>query len=170
MAVPVASRLRGLLPLLLTLPLAGQVPAGSWTLAAAPDLTAVIERATASMNFLTRPIARSRLKKTNEVHPRLRIEHPGSEITIQYDDLQPQHMPADGSPVPWKREDGEAFVISARTGPEGLVQTYKAEDGERSNAFRVDPATGLLTVTVTVRSGRLPGPVVYSLSYRPSSP
>ena len=170
MAAPAPPIFRSLLPLLLALPLAGQVPVGSWSLAEAPDIAAVIESATAPMNFITRPIARSRLKKTNEVHPRIRIEHPGSELTIQYDDLQPQHMPADGSPVPWKREDGEAFILSARTGPDGLVQTYKAEDGERSNAFRVDPATGRLTVTVTVRSGRLPGPVTYSLSYRPSSP
>jgi len=162
-------RLSRLLPLLLALPLAGQVPAGSWSLAAAPDLTAVIEAATAPMNFLTRPFARSRLKQTNPLHAHIRIAHPGSEITIQYDDSPAQHMPDDGSPVAWKREDGESFMISARTDPDGLVQTYKAEDGERSNRFRLDPATGSLALTVTIRSGRLPGPVTYTLSYRPSS-
>ena len=63
-----------MLPILATLPLAGAAPLGSWSVASAPDLQAVIDQATAPMNFLTRPIARSRLKATNSVYRTVRIE------------------------------------------------------------------------------------------------
>lgn len=155
------------LSLLLATALAAQTgPVGSWKLAQAPNLTEVIETATASMNFLTRPIARGRLKKTNSAYQRIRIGRTASEVTIQYDERQPQHMPANGQAVPWKREDGEAFLLSARLDRDDLIQTYKAEDGERSNVFHLDPSTGILTLTVTVKSGKLPKPITYALTYQ----
>jgi hypothetical protein len=141
-------------------------PFGSWTLDAAPDLPKVIEAATASMNFITRPIARSRLNKTNEVYQTVRIEREAGTISIQYGQRQPQRMPADGSTVAWTREDGEKFLISARAERDDLVQTYKAEDGERTNVFHVDPDSRILTLKVTVTSPRLPRPVSYAITYR----
>ena len=153
---------------LLTLLLAVQPsgPYGSWTLDSAPDLPKVIEQATASMNFITRPIARSRLNKTNEVYPSLRIEREADTISIQYGQRQPLRLPADGSPVSWTREDGETFLVSARFQQDSLVQTYKAKDGERTNVFQVDPASRILTLKVTVTSPRLPRPVIYAITYR----
>jgi hypothetical protein len=155
-------------PCLFALLLAAQpaAPFGNWTLDSAPDLPRVIEEATASMNFITRPIARSRLNKTNEVYQTVRIEREAGTISIQYGQRQPQRMPADGSPVAWTREDGEKFLISARADRDDLVQTYKAEDGERTNVFHVDPASRILTLNVTVTSPRLPRPVSYAITYR----
>jgi hypothetical protein len=75
-------------------------------------------------------------------------------------------MPADGSPVPWTREDGEKFLISARLEQGDLIQSYRAEDGERVNVLHVDPATRTLTLAVTVTSPRLPRPVSYTMAYR----
>jgi hypothetical protein len=157
-----------LFPLLLALPLAAQPagPFGAWTLASAPDLVKVIEVATASMNFIIRPIARSRLNKTNAVYPSLRIEQESDGVSIQYGQRQPQHLPADGRPVAWVREDGEKFLVSTRVDREDLVQTYKADDGERTNVFHVDPATRTLILKVTVTSPRLPGPLCYAITYR----
>jgi len=157
-----------LLAILLALPLAAQAsgPFGSWTLASAPDLPKVIEAATAGMSFITRPIARSRLRKTNEAYRTIRIERETGGLSIQYDQRQPQHMPGDGHAVPWTREDGEKFLLSARMDQDDLVQTYKAEDGERTNVFHVDAATRTLTLRVTVTSPRLPGPLSYAITYR----
>jgi hypothetical protein len=158
-----------LLPfLLLALPLAAQPsgPFGAWTLASAPDLPRVIEAATADMNFITRPIARSRLNKTNAVYQSLRIEPESGGVSIQYDQRQPQHLPAEGQAVAWTREDGEKLLISIRMDRDDLVQTYKAKDGERTNVFHVDPASRTLTLKVTVTSPRLPGPLTYALTYR----
>jgi hypothetical protein len=156
-------------PLLLAIPLAAQAPLGTWSLASSPDLPAIIEAATAKMNFVTRPIARGRLKKTNTAYQRIRIERTAAEFAFTYDDRQPQRMPADGKAVDWKREDGEKFLISTRTDKDDLVQTYKAEDGERTNVFHVDPATHVLSLTVTVKSAKLPAPVVYTLTYKTAS-
>jgi len=152
---------------LLALPLAAQAPVGAWTLASAPNITAVIEAATAPMNFIKRPIARSRLGKTNPAYKRIHIDHTPAEFIIQYDDRAPQHMPTNGNAVNWKREDGETFLIAIRNDQGDLRQTYKAEDGERTNVFHVDPASGSLTLTVTISSTKLPGPVTYAITYRP---
>jgi hypothetical protein len=159
---------RFIVPLLLAIPLAAQNPGpfGTWTLASAPDLAKAIADATAPMNFITRPIARSRLAKTNAVYRTLRIERVPAGISIWYDQRQPQVMPADGTAVPWTREDGEKFLISARLDQDDLVQTYQAEDGRRSNVFHLDPAGRTLTLAVTVTSPRLPGPLNYTLAYR----
>jgi hypothetical protein len=154
-----------LLPLLLAAPLAAQA-VGTWKLATQPDLPKVIEAATAKLNFVVRPIARGRLKKTNTAYERITIARTPAEITIKYDDREAQHMPADGKAVAWKREDGEVFQISARTEGERLIQTYLAEDGERINQFHLDPKTGVLSLLVTVKSHKLPNPIVYTLTYK----
>jgi hypothetical protein len=158
-----------ILPFLLCAPLAAQAPVGTWALANAPDIPAVIEAATASMNFVVRPIARARLRKTNSAYARINIQRTGTEFVIQYDDRQPQHMPIDGQPVSWKREDGETFLVSAHEEKDSLVQAYRAEDGERTNIFRMDPVSKALTLQVTVRSPKLPGPVSYAMTYQPGN-
>ena len=141
-------------------------PFGSWTLVSAPDLAQVVEAATASMNFVTRPIARARLKKAFRVFPTLRIERGADDLAIQYGDRVPQRMPADGREVEWTREDGERMHISARLDQDDLIQHYRAEDGERTNVFHVDVRTKALTMEVTITSPRLPGPVTYAVTYR----
>jgi hypothetical protein len=159
---------RLLLPILIALPLAAQNPGpvGDWALVSAPDLAKVIATAIAPMNFIVRPIARARLAKTNEAYRTVRIQRESGTITITYDQRQPQLMPADGRAVDWTREDGEKFRISARMDQDDLVQTYQAEDGERTNVFHVDATNRTLTLAVTVASPRLPGPLRYTLTYR----
>ena len=157
-----------ILPLLLAAPLAAQgsdACLGTWKLASEPDLPGIIEKATAPMNFITRPIARARLKKTNAAYRQVVITRAGGEYTIQYDHRSPQHMPVSGQSVAWTREDGEKFQISALVEGDNLVQTYKAEDGERINVFHGDGAGGL-ALGVTVKSPRLPKPVTYTIPYR----
>jgi hypothetical protein len=154
------------LTLLLAVPLAAQAPQGTWTLGSAPDVPAIIEAATKDMNFVKRPIARSRLRKANPVYQRIQISRAGAEFLVKYDDREPQHMPADGKAVAWKREDGEKFQIAAREGRDELVQTYQAEDAVRTNVFTVDPRTRALTLTVTIKSEKLPAPVTYTIAYK----
>ena len=73
-------------------------------------------------------------------------------------------MPADGSTISWTREDGETFDVNARWDSERLVQTFKAEDGTRANAFSVG-ADGRLNVLVTLTSPQADQLLVYTLTF-----
>jgi len=124
-----------------------------------------IEAATADMNFITRPIARSRLKKTNTLAHRIAITRQAETITVRFDERKPAEMPADGRVVKWTGEDGEQFDVFARTDDGRLVQTFKAEDGQRVNAFTAEDAQRL-TLEVQVTSPRLPKPLTYAVRYK----
>jgi hypothetical protein len=82
------------------------------------------------------------------------------------DERQPIRLPASGAAVPWRREDGELFDVSARLSEGALVQQYTAEDGQRSNVFTLSEDGDLLHMQVTVRSPKLKDDVVYRLAYR----
>lgn len=135
--------------------------------AASSDVNAAIETAVAKMNFIKRPIARSRLKKTNPVYQQLSITSAPNGFTIAFDDRRPVTAPTDGTVVKWTREDGEVFDVTMRVQGNTLVETFKAEDGARENSFRIEP-DGALTLNVVLTSDQLPEPVKYSLRYRRS--
>ena len=130
----------------------------------ARTIETAIEATVAKMNFIKRPIARSRLKKTNEAHRRVEIRIGRGEISVAFDGRKPVQMPADGSTIRWTREDGETFDVNAAWDGDRLVQTFKAEDGTRANAFSVS-ADGRLTLQVTLTSPQLDQPLVYALTF-----
>jgi hypothetical protein len=132
----------------------------------AKPIETAIETAVAKMNFIKRPITRSRLKKTNDVHRRVDIVLGDTQIGIAFDGRPPVQMPADGRTIRWTREDGEAFDVHAAWDGDRLVQTFKAEDGTRTNAFGLG-ADGKLNMQVTLTSPQLDTPVVYSLTFDP---
>lgn len=139
--------------------------AGTWTLASPGDIRGAIDRATASLSFVTRPIARGRLKKLNPAYQRVVLQQAGGEVRVQFDQRTPMAMPADGRPVAWIREDGEPFQVKAQPAGSELVQHFQGQDGARTNRYRLDPA-GTLALTVTVTSAKLPEPLTYTLTYR----
>jgi len=130
----------------------------------AATIETAIEAAVAKMNFIKRPIARSRLKKTNEAHRRVQIDIGGDQISVAFDGRKPVQMPADGSTIRWTREDGETFDVNAAWDGNRLVQTFRAEDGTRANAFSAS-ADGRLTMQVTLTSPQLDQPLVYTLTF-----
>jgi hypothetical protein len=85
-------------------------------------------------------------------------------IETAFDGHKPVQMPADGSTIRWTREDGETFDVNATWDGNRLVQTFKAEDGTRANAFSVG-ADGRLTMQVTLTSPQLDQPLVYTLPF-----
>jgi hypothetical protein len=148
--------------LFLATPLAAQV-VGIWELASQPDLSALIEQATATVKPVVRTHARDQLRQNNPVYGQITIAHKAGQITIQYDHHQPQRMPDNARAVPWTREDGQQFLISAHIEGATLIQTLMGEDGMRKSVFRVDH--GLLTLWVTVKAMVLPKPFTYTLVY-----
>lgn len=156
----------------LALPLAGasaQEPnlRGTYTLdrARSDDVNRAIESAVARMSFVTRPIARGRLRRTNPVYSRVEINYTQTEVTVQLDQRRPIVSPANGTPINWTREDGEKFQLSTEWENGVLEQTFRAEDGSRTNVFTLGPDGRTLTLNVTLRSPRLSAPLTYKLVY-----
>jgi len=144
-------------------------PEGTFILdrAASDDVKAAIDRAAGEFNFLLRPFARSRLTKANPVPQKVRISYSPSEVSVQLDAAPPVIAPRDGRKATWKRDDGALFDLAARTEGGALHQTFKGDDGERTNVYRLRP-DGKLAMEVTLSSPRLDKPLTYTLVFRRS--
>lgn len=129
-------------------------------------LEAAIERDTEDMNFITRPIARSRLKDKNTVHQALTISLKGDNISVQRDSITPIVSPASGAAGKWTSPDGESFTLVQKRDGRKITQSFTAEDGSKTIVLTLSKDGKSLTMHVTTRSPKLPKPVVYSLSYR----
>lgn len=161
-----------LLALLLAVPAAAEGQAasldGSYLLAveSSDDVNRAIEASIARMSFIVRPVARGRLRKANVPYRRLRISTNDGRIAIAPDAAAPVVAPADGTPIRWRREDGEALDVVTVWKGGSLSQTFHADDGSRENLYSLSADGRTLAMDVTVRSPRLPAPLTYVLRYR----
>ena len=156
-----------IVPMLAALALSAQEPtfAGTWNQTKAEDIAKAIEATVADMNFIKRPIARKKLTRLNPAYKRVVITVSEKEVLIKFDDREPIHMPPGGKSAPWTREDGDKFQVAAQVGKDQLVQTFKNDDGERTNLFRLSPDGKAMTLTATVKSPQLPKPLTYTLTF-----
>ena len=74
-------------------------------------------------------------------------------------------LPVNGTPIEMTN-NGERSEVSAVLRDLQLIQTFKADNGLRTNTFRWDEAGELLYLDVNTASERLPQPVKYTLVYR----
>jgi hypothetical protein len=156
---------------ILAAPGSGQAPTadafvGSWTYADQPSdvIERAIERGIDDMNFITKPIARRRLRATNNPYSTVEIRHAEGRITTVLEG-RAISSPEDGSTIDWRREDGEMLRVATSIRNGTLVQSFTAEDGSREAVYSVSPDGRRLTMQVTIRSDRLPAPIVYRLLY-----
>jgi len=105
------------------------------------------------------------LRRNNPVPRSLTIAHGDGYISIAFDGSRPQRMPESGLAVPWTREDGQKYMISARFKGRTLVHTLMGEDGMRETLYRVEK--GRLIQRVTVKAMVLAKPFTYTVAYRP---
>ena len=140
---------------------------GTFTLnrQASDDIRARVNEAVARMSFVTRPIARGRLVRTNAAYNRVIINQADNQFSIQFDDRAAIRTPANGSPIKWTREDGEVLDVSTEWENGTLEQTFRAEDGQRVNVYSLSADGSTLTMNVTVTSPRLPQPLTYKLVF-----
>lgn len=132
---------------------------------ASDDVREAINTAVRPMNFITRPIARGRLVKTNEPYQRVVLAQQNGRVSTVMDDRAPIVTPADGTAIDWTREDGEQLKVSTRWVNGKLVQRFQAEDGARTNTYSVSPDGRTLTMDVLIESGKLPRPLTYKLVF-----
>jgi hypothetical protein len=142
---------------------------GAFTLypQASDDVAKAIETVVTPMNFIKKPLARKRLKETNQPPQRIEITATSSEVSISTDDGEVVRTPADGRPVEWTRKsDGETFMVTTVREGRVIRRTFRADDGQRASSYAISPDGGTLTMTVVVTSPQLPDPLTYTLVYR----
>jgi len=133
------------------------------------DINRAIDAAVARMSFVTRPIARGRLRRTNTYYQRVVLNYTTAQVSTTFDQRHAIESPANGQPVAWTREDGEKFQLSTSWENGRLVQTFRAEDGSRTNVYSISPDGRTLTMDVTLRSPRLSAPLTYKLVFNRAS-
>ena len=155
---------------------------GSSTLAAAPksgldgtyildetdsdNMNAVIEDAVGKLNFVTRDIARGRLKKLNPAYRQVAITSSSNEISVTVDNQPPLRTPAKGAPVAWVGPDGRKVNVSMQLVGRHLEQTFTSATGRRVNDYTLSPDGRTLTMQVTETSPRLSHSITYKQLYR----
>lgn len=129
------------------------------------DIQRAIERATASMNFFTRPVARRLLRQKTVLYPSFSMERSHESLRTSLAGEPPLLLPLSGAAVSWKAPDGETVRVHLLLG-QALRQIFEAKQGRRENRFTLSSDGRLLTMDVTITSNELPQPVEYRLIYR----
>jgi hypothetical protein len=165
--VPMRAARLFFVPVLAVLSLAAQEASlsGIWHQVKADDIAAAISSTVADMNFIKRPIARHKLTKLNPAYQKVAITISDREVLVKLDEREPIHMPADGRPAPWTREDGDKFMVAAQVSKDQLIQTFKNDEGQRTNIFKLSSDGKAMTMSATVKSPQLPRPLTYSITF-----
>lgn len=128
------------------------------------DVHIAIDETVREMSFITRPIARRRLRNTNEPYKSIEILIKADSVFIATDGKLPIETNLDGSPKMWTREDGEKFEVSTVWQNDSLRQIFQADDGKRMNEYTANKQG--LELKVTITSSKLKQPLTYNLKYQ----
>ena len=128
-------------------------------------LTAAIEKVVAQMSAFTRGIARSKLAKGNAPTTDVVISTQGHNVTIARSGKPPVTAPTDGSKVQQETTAGPQEV-SCTLSSGSIVQDMKGKSSHSTNTFSLSPDGVTLTIHTKIESGRLPAPVVYTMTYK----
>lgn len=134
--------------------------------AASDSIESAIEGGTADMNFAIRGLARRRIAQTNPRYERIRLSRSDTTISVQFDSRAALEIPADGRSLPWTREDGGKYNVTAQWSASQLVMHFDADDGQRTNTLLLSPDGLSLNLKVKLTSSHLPKPIEYTLAYR----
>ena len=130
------------------------------------NMNEVIEDAVGKLNFVTRDIARGRLKRLNPAYRQIAISSSPNEISVTVDNQPPLRTPANGAPVAWIGPDGGKVNASMQLADGRLTQTFTSADGRRVNDYTLSRDGRTLTMRVTETSPRLSQPITYKEVYR----
>ena len=140
-------------------------PNGAFVLDRAPDLDKGITAFVAQASSGQRDHIAKRLKEVDPLYKNIQISSTGDAVTLTFDGRAPLVLPLNGQEVAWTREGGEVIRVSARPSMSGLLQTYKAADGERTNEFILLP-DGRLILSVQVHVAGLAKDLSYKVVYK----
>jgi hypothetical protein len=142
--------------------------AGNYTLdaGASQSIKAAVDKVAEQMSFLIRGIVKDRLMAANPPVNTVAIVLAGNDATITWNGNMTVKTPTDGTPVDWTAPDGEKGKLSTVWAGPVLKRTLTSGNGQRGNAYSLDPSGKVLTLEVTISSSQLPAPVNYKLVFR----
>lgn len=130
-------------------------------------LADAIEEVVKEMIFLARPIARRRLRDSNQPSDELRLEFSPTNITIVRPGRPTVAARRDGSTVVWKSPEGDEFKVKHRLGADGsLIQEFIGDGNRSENIFKLADGGSLLTVQTTISADPLPKVLRFQMTYR----
>jgi len=130
------------------------------------NMKEVIEDAVGKLNFVTRDIARGRLKRLNPAYRQIAISSSPNEISVTVDNQPTLRTPAKGTSIAWVGPDGGKVNASMQLVGERLAQKFTSADGRRVNNYTLDPDGRTLTMHVTETSPHLSQTITYRQVYR----
>ena len=126
-----------------------------------------IEDVVADMNFIARPIARKRLRESNQPSAALELRVTDDEITVERPGQPTVSAPRDGSTINWADPNGDEFQVQHRiVGDHEIRQHFVGEQSVSDNAFVLAADGERVTVTTTIQADRLPKTLSFTMSYR----
>ena len=142
--------------------------AGNYTLdaGASQSIKAAVDKVAEQMSFLIRGIVKDRLMAANPSVNTVAIVLAGNDATITWNGSMTVKTTTDGTPVDWTAPDGEKGKLSTVWAGPVLKRTLASGNGQRANAYSLDPSGKVLTLEVTISSSQLPAPVNYKLVFR----
>jgi hypothetical protein len=145
-------------------------PPGTYTYTLIPDssddIKLAVNQTVEHMSFITRPVARGRLNKTNPTPKQLHVVVSPDTFSVTFDNGNPVATPLKGDSVPYLSAITHE-MYSARYDPVGdsPSQVITSKDGVRRNTYSFVNGGDHLRMHVTVTSPRLPGPLNYQLVF-----
>jgi hypothetical protein len=128
-------------------------------------LAAVVDQAAASVSFLIRPIARSRLGRVVVFCTEYRLALSESDVSVICDTRAPIERKLDNSGGKVAGLDEEPVDVTVAVAPSSVALTFKAGDGERTTRYRFD-GNGGMEVAVRIVSPQIEQPLEWSIRYR----
>ena len=133
------------------------------------DIKQAVNQTVEHMSFITRPVARGRLNKTNPTPQVVHIVVSTDTFSVTFDNGNPVATPLGGDSVPYHslitNEDYKAHYDPVA---DTASQVIASKDGSRRNTFIFLDGGQRLRIHVTVSSPRLPGPLNYQLMFTKS--
>jgi len=133
---------------------------------ASQSIKAAVDKVAEQMSFLIRGIVKDRLMAANPPVNTVAIVLAGNDATITWNGSMTVKTATDGTPVDGKAPHGEKGKLSTVWAGPVLKRTLTSGNGQRANAYSLDPSGKVLTLDVTISSSQLPAPVDYKLVFR----
>jgi hypothetical protein len=128
-------------------------------------LAAAIEHAIEPMNFVARPIARSRLQRPVYFCKTYELALDAETVHVACDDRPRVDRRLDNSEGPATGLDAEPLDVNVSTGADRVQMVFTSTDGKRTTTYQFGDA-GALAVSVRVESASLERPVAWKVRYR----